>query len=102
MGQHPAALGYDVPVRKPLFTFVAVLCAAAVLQRFVLHAPPRIFWIVAVIAACALALASRSARAILLPRSRFLCDTCKYDDPRYCSRPERPNATVCPDYCSRG
>jgi hypothetical protein len=29
---------------------------------------------------------------------RFLCDTCKYDYGDACSRPERPNAVVCPDY----
>lgn len=28
----------------------------------------------------------------------FLCDRCKYNDERYCSRPERPNATECPEY----
>ncbi|MAB90452.1 MAG: hypothetical protein CMJ90_13465 [Planctomycetes bacterium] len=31
----------------------------------------------------------------------FLCDGCKYDDQRYCSRPERPNARQCPDYKPR-
>lgn len=28
----------------------------------------------------------------------FLCDTCKYDYGGACRRPERPNATSCPDY----
>jgi hypothetical protein len=28
----------------------------------------------------------------------FLCDTCRYDYGDACKRPERPNATVCPDY----
>jgi len=28
----------------------------------------------------------------------FLCDTCKYDYGGACRRPERPNATTCPDY----
>ena len=28
----------------------------------------------------------------------FLCDTCKFDHPTACRRPERPNAKVCPDY----
>ncbi len=28
----------------------------------------------------------------------FLCDTCRYDYGDACRRPERPNATVCPDY----
>ena len=29
---------------------------------------------------------------------RILCDTCKYDYGTACTRPERPNATVCADY----
>ncbi len=28
----------------------------------------------------------------------FLCDSCKFNHDRYCSRPDRPNATKCPDY----
>lgn len=32
----------------------------------------------------------------------FLCDTCQYDYGDACRRPERPNATVCPDYKTRG
>lgn len=31
----------------------------------------------------------------------FLCDSCKYNDARYCTRPDRPNAKSCPDYKSR-
>ncbi len=30
--------------------------------------------------------------------TRFLCDTCRYDYGNACRRPERPNATKCPDY----
>jgi hypothetical protein len=37
----------------------------------------------------------------LLPRSTPLCDTCKYDYGTVCTRPERPNATRCPDYRGR-
>ena len=32
---------------------------------------------------------------------RFLCDTCRYDYPGACHRPERPNALSCPDYRRR-
>ncbi|MBN1517784.1 hypothetical protein JXA32_14565 [Candidatus Sumerlaeota bacterium] len=28
----------------------------------------------------------------------FLCDSCRYDYGGVCNRPERPNATECPDY----
>lgn len=31
-------------------------------------------------------------------RDEFLCDSCRYDYDGACHRPERPNATVCPDY----
>ena len=31
-------------------------------------------------------------------QDRFLCDSCKYDHPSSCSRPERPNAKRCPEY----
>lgn len=32
----------------------------------------------------------------------ILCDTCKWDWRGACHHPERPNATVCPDYEKRG
>jgi hypothetical protein len=32
---------------------------------------------------------------------KILCDTCMYDYGTACTRPERPNATVCPDYRRR-
>lgn len=28
----------------------------------------------------------------------FLCDSCKFNSDRYCSKPDRPNATSCGDY----
>lgn len=37
-------------------------------------------------------------RRILLIEDTYLCDTCKYDYGDVCKRPERPNATECPDY----
>jgi len=37
--------------------------------------------------------------AAIFPREhKFLCDTCRYDYGSACRRPERPNATKCPDY----
>lgn len=36
-----------------------------------------------------------------LKEGEFLCDTCKYNDERTCSRPERPNATACPEFKGR-
>lgn len=32
---------------------------------------------------------------------KFLCDSCKYNWREACTRPERPNATNCPDYKPR-
>ena len=32
----------------------------------------------------------------------FLCDSCKWDWRSTCHRPDRPNATWCPDYERRG
>ena len=32
---------------------------------------------------------------------RFLCDSCRYDYGDVCRRPERPNATRCPEYRRR-
>lgn len=37
-------------------------------------------------------------RAVFGRENRFLCDTCRYDHGNACTRPERPNATKCPDY----
>lgn len=44
---------------------------------------------------------SEEGSSPFLSRTRFLCDRCKYNDPRDCSRPERPNAERCPDFRSR-
>ena len=39
---------------------------------------------------------------IRLGLAKILCDTCKYDYGSVCTRPDRPNATVCPDYKRKG
>ena len=40
-------------------------------------------------------------RGLLPGGTRVLCDDCKYDYGNVCMRPERPNATRCPDYKRR-
>lgn len=40
-------------------------------------------------------------RRILGLKQRVLCDDCRYDYGDACRRPERPNATTCPDYKRR-
>jgi hypothetical protein len=91
-------------MKKPLFTFAAVLAIAGMLQFSVPAMPvgPVAYWSIALALAVLLALASATpAGGGLMRRSEFLCDTCKYNDARDCSRPERPNATSCPDYRGR-
>jgi hypothetical protein len=92
-------------MQKPLFTFAAVLALAGMLQFSIPAIPvrPVVYWAIALGAAVLLALAARTpvGGAGFLRRGQFLCDTCKYNDARDCSRPERPNATSCPDYRGR-
>lgn len=52
-------------------------------------------------AVCGAYLATRGSRSASGSKIEFLCDSCKYNDARYCGRPERPNATRCPDYKER-
>jgi hypothetical protein len=88
-------------MKRPFIVFAAVLAIAALLAMVLPLGGP-VFWSIALAAAAVLSLASRApAVGGFLPRSEFLCDTCKYNDARDCSRPERPNATRCPDYRSR-
>jgi hypothetical protein len=87
----------------------AVVGAAALLQAFVLPAAwirPSTYWLgVAILAAIAGLAARRSGRSatdlFAAGSGEFLCDRCRLNDARYCSRPERPNATRCPDYLGR-
>lgn len=37
-----------------------------------------------------------------LGRDIFLCHTCQWNWRSACNRPERPNATWCPDYHKKG
>jgi len=90
---------------KAVSAFVACISIAAVLS-WVLPPliPPIIYWLGAVALGAILALTLRktSAARVFSGRGEFLCDSCKYNDPRYCSRPERPNATRCPDHRAGG
>jgi hypothetical protein len=89
---------------RVLAAFAVVVFLGGLLSGvvFVLSIPRPAYWgfvlLVAVGAAIKAAAADRS-RARLFGRStEFLCDTCRYNSDRDCSRPERPNATRCPDY----
>lgn len=84
-------------------TVALTLVGAVLLYSSIASLGTPIFW------GCFLALGLLAAGVLVSrrganrgPRSGgFLCDTCKYDDHRYCNRPERPNATTCPDYKRR-
>ena len=87
---------------RPQQVLIASLCIAAMIY-FAVPLPPLVYWPVALVVAAALSFAAGGGRGkIWLGSSRYLCDNCKYNHPRYCSRPERPNATRCPDFKSRG
>ena len=51
----------------------------------------------------AIVLAFRAGLGVMKPGglSEYLCDGCKYNDPRYCSQPDRPNAKVCDEFKAR-
>jgi hypothetical protein len=86
--------------------FFAVVCIGGLLWGIVvsLGLSSGTYWCIVVVLAL-LAAGSGSASRSTAPRAwgggRFLCDGCKYNDARYCDRPERPNATECPDYQAR-
>lgn len=52
----------------------------------------------AVIVVAVIVFYMRRARQRRAERNRFLCDSCKYNTPRYCTKPMRPHATVCDTY----
>jgi hypothetical protein len=92
---------------RSIQAFVAVLLTGGLLSFVVPFSriPRGFFWlgVLALAAVAAFALRGRRAGgpAPSLPRGEFLCDTCKYNDARYCGRAERPNATRCDDYRRR-
>jgi hypothetical protein len=86
---------------RPSVAFVAVLCIASLVYPVVPISPQIFFTSALGLAILAALFAGRSPVDGRPPRGRFLCDTCKLNDARYCSRPGRPNATECPDYRGR-
>ena len=84
--------------------FCGVLLVAFLLSRFDLHAVVGLrldaWWgIATILAACVAWFWPLEGRRVGgAGRPEFLCDACRDNDARYCSRPERPNATRCPDF----
>lgn len=91
---------------RPLISATAVACVGILvgLATGNLGLSPLVFFgIVAAAAAVTAVFAAgrRPGDSFLGGTSGFLCDTCRYNSERDCSRPERPNATRCPDYSRR-
>ncbi len=89
-----------------VLTFAAVLVIAGFLwwQGAWIIFSPLLYWTLAFGAALFLALifGGRRRRSPLeSPPGEFLCDRCRYSYGDACTRPERPNATRCPDFRAR-
>ena len=95
---------------RPLVVFVGVVLLGFLVNSWV---APMLgqndwYWIVVFVGAAVAATAARRPAGAGrrspdgsgdgFSASEFLCDSCKYDHPDLCGRPERPNATQCPDY----
>ena len=82
---------------RPVFIAGAVACIAALLC----WNTGRYFLLPAILLALLVLFLTRKSFKARDGGEAFLCDRCKYNDARYCSRPERPNATRCPDFKGR-
>jgi hypothetical protein len=96
-------------MKSPAFlAFVAILCVGGLVSGpllSLLRVPAGAYWtavfLFALLAAGAVAQGAKSSSRHPGGSGEFLCDSCRYNDGRYCSRPERPNATDCPEYRDR-
>ena len=92
---------------RPIQAFVGVFCAAGLLYFLPLNALGLSsfgYWALVLAAAIVAALVAQKGTAGALftqGSNEFLCDTCRYNSERDCSRPERPNAVRCPEYKRR-
>lgn len=82
---------------RPLIAFGCVLGIGA-LGSWYLPLPRPAYWSFVLVAAALAALSARQGARRAGKSREFLCDTCKFNDSRYCHRPERPNAESCEDY----
>jgi hypothetical protein len=96
-------------VKKPILAFAGVITIGAMMDFWAFPAEmhflgmhPVVYWSLVVLVASLAAFAVRKPSAWNAARGEFLCDSCKYNDSRYCSRPERPNAARCPDFKTQG
>jgi uncharacterized membrane protein YraQ (UPF0718 family) len=91
---------------RPLLGFVAVIVIGALLWGYGFRLGAGLaYWVAVLIVALVAGLGLRSSQRRLdapIGDGEFLCDTCKLNHERYCGRPERPNATRCDEYQSRG
>lgn len=88
-------------VQREARMVAVTLVVAILLYTSIAFMGTPVFWGALVLLILVLAgtyVGSRTGGGSHRPLGGFLCDDCRYDDERYCSRPERPNATECPDY----
>ena len=96
-------------IPRSWLSFFGVLLLGVLLSSWVVRGLGSVegYWTVVFVAAVMAGLAARQPGSGVSGSGRsgrgaFLCDSCKYDHPDLCSRPERPNAMQCPDYKRRG
>jgi hypothetical protein len=88
---------------NPLYRFVAVLLVVVLVGGFlwpIIGVSPGKYFAFLIVGALGLAaLASAQGTPGAAGGGHgFLCDRCKYNDPRYCSKPDRPNAYTCDEF----
>jgi hypothetical protein len=94
---------------RPLIVFITIVCVGAMLSWFFVPlVGDRLFYWLGVAVLGGLGAVFLGGRRVqsdsgssFLSKSEFLCDSCRYDNARDCSRPERPNAARCEDYRRR-
>ena len=85
-------------INQKVIAVVALLAFVAMITR-----GREFIWAVAIIAVIGAGAWFWSRRATGGPGfGGYLCDSCKYSYGDVCRRPEKPNATECPDYKRAG
>jgi hypothetical protein len=99
-----AARGFSLRVVLRAVSIALCLGSASLLwaqDRVLSERPLRVDWAPALFAAPLLVLFLFLLWRYGFAQTTFLCDTCLYNDARYCQKPERPNAERCSDFKGR-
>lgn len=88
---------------RPFRNIVVVLVLAAILASLIPVIRRALFVVLGLagVALIVIATRKRGGGRPVFPGGGFLCDHCKFNDPRYCKQPARPNATSCPEFKPR-